>query len=290
MIGLFWLIIKALPWPALIRLGEYSGNLARQLAPKRRRIAEKNIRRCLPELSHEKQQQLLKDHFRAMGAAALEMGLGWWGSDRALATLGHIEGSEHLAAAKARGKGIIFFAPHFSTMEIAGRLMSFHQPFSATYRASKNPVIETLYQRCRLGHIQTVIPNRDVRGLIRLLNDGGILWYAADQAARPKQAVIAPLFNKPTLTLTAPARLAQLTGATLLPLYTYRLPKNEGYVLHFLPPPKDFPSGDPTQDATSLNRIIEQMIRHQPAQYFWSHERFKYDERYLDAEGKLRAS
>jgi KDO2-lipid IV(A) lauroyltransferase len=38
---------------------------------------------------------------------------------------------------------------------------------------------------------------------------------------------------------------------------------------------QDYPTGDPLEDATIMNHAIEQLIENAPAQYFWSHKRFK---------------
>ena len=290
MIGIFWLIIKVFPWPALIRLGEGLGELSFHLAKRRRTIAQKNIARCFPERSSGEQEALNKKHFRHLGAALFETGLCWWARDSQLAPLLKVEGLEHLHAARASQKGVILFLPHFTTMELTGRFLYFYQRFAVTYRPSKQALLESLWRRNRARFTTRLISGRDVRRMVRVLRNGEALWYSADQAGRPKRAVIAPFFNKPSFTLRAPCRLLEAGNAVLLPFFCYRLPENQGYCLKFFPPVDHIPGDDEVAQATHLNHLIEEMIRLAPAQYFWSHERFKYDERYLDAEGNLRAS
>ena len=43
----------------------------------------------------------------------------------------------------------------------------------------------------------------------------------------------------------------------------------------FKEPLQDFPAGDEVQDATRMNRVIEDAVREMPEQYFWVHKRFK---------------
>jgi KDO2-lipid IV(A) lauroyltransferase len=50
---------------------------------------------------------------------------------------------------------------------------------------------------------------------------------------------------------------------------------DEGYVTRFDPPWDDFPGEDDTQAATRMNAYIEAQVRQIPAQYLWSHKRFK---------------
>jgi KDO2-lipid IV(A) lauroyltransferase len=73
--------------------------------------------------------------------------------------------------------------------------------------------------------------------------------------------------------VTATARLVELTGATVLPFVTRMTP--EGYVGTFYPPLDD-PAGPDVASATArMNDFIEARVREMPAQYLWSHKRFK---------------
>jgi KDO2-lipid IV(A) lauroyltransferase len=76
-------------------------------------------------------------------------------------------------------------------------------------------------------------------------------------------------------TNTATSRLAQATGAAVVPFFTRRLPDGAAYVQRIEPPLEGFPSGDPSADATRLNGMIEAWVREAPEQYLWSHRRFR---------------
>ena len=47
------------------------------------------------------------------------------------------------------------------------------------------------------------------------------------------------------------------------------------YRLRFRPLPPEFPDDDDVVNATLLNRMLEEEIRRDPAQYLWLHRRFK---------------
>jgi KDO2-lipid IV(A) lauroyltransferase len=71
------------------------------------------------------------------------------------------------------------------------------------------------------------------------------------------------------------SRFASLADAVVVPLVCRQLPRGRGYEVICRPPLVDFPSNDLLQDATTMNREIEQEVREAPHQYFWMHRRFK---------------
>jgi KDO2-lipid IV(A) lauroyltransferase len=83
------------------------------------------------------------------------------------------------------------------------------------------------------------------------------------------------LFGIPAATNTATSRLAQMTGATVLPYYAERLPGKRGYRAVIHPPVEGFPSGNAVVDAEAFNRTIENQVRVVPEQYLWIHKRFR---------------
>ena len=75
-------LISALPFAWQMRIGQALGRLAMRLLPKRRRIAEINLRLCFPELGDEAIESLTREHFESLGIGMIEIGLSWWISER----------------------------------------------------------------------------------------------------------------------------------------------------------------------------------------------------------------
>ncbi|MCG5513386.1 LpxL/LpxP family Kdo(2)-lipid IV(A) lauroyl/palmitoleoyl acyltransferase [Ectothiorhodospira shaposhnikovii] len=275
-VALFRTLVRVLPWHWQIRTGETLGALLYPLARRRRRIAEVNVGLCFPDLDPATQKALVKAHFRAMGAGIFETPLSWWGSDRALEGLARIEGLEHLQRTLAKGKGALLLSAHFTTLELAGRLLCAHQDFAVMYRPHENPVMEHCFRQNRQTHYLRAIRRDQARDAIRVLKQGQALWYAPDQAFKNGNAVIVPFFGVPAATNPATARLAKISGAPVIPFFGYRLPGRQGYRLVIGEPLEDFPGEDPAQDARRINAVIEAAIRVAPEQYFWTHRRFKY--------------
>lgn len=273
-IGLLRLTAK-LPYPALLRVGRGLGWLAARLLVARRRVAERNVALCLPELSAAEQKVLVESNLRDAGVMLVEFALAWFGSDAAIARVPvRIDGLERLAAAKAAGRGVLLVGGHFSHLELCARLISYRLRISAMYRVMDNAVFEQQVLAARLRYAEAMFTKTQIRQSVRYLRDGGVLWYAPDQDMRGKDSVFVPFFGVQAATISATHHLARLSGADVMPFYHRRLPEG-GYVIEIGEALADYPSDDVAADTARINVAIEAMVRAAPEQYFWLHKRFK---------------
>lgn len=274
-IGLGWLrTLTLLPYSAQRRVGIAIGWLIRRLPLPWVRIAARNIELCLPALSKAERADLLERHCASLGMALCETATTWWCDDRRVKALAEVQGLEHLQAALARGRGAIMIGGHFTTIEIATRILGTVVPLNVVYRPTKNELISyTMHTEfTRHGH---PIPYDDIRAMIRALKNNEVVWYAPDQSYRNKGAAMVNFFGRPAATTTATSRLARITGAAVLTYFPERLPGNAGYRVHIGPALEGFPGDDPQGDAERFNRLLEQHILKVPEQYLWMHRRFK---------------
>jgi lipid A biosynthesis lauroyl (or palmitoleoyl) acyltransferase len=262
-----------LPWPLQRMLGRAIGALLRLLLPGRRRVAERNLELCFPELGATEREALLREHFAALGTSLFEFGRAWWGSVAPMRRGLVVEGLEHIEAARAAGRGVIVVSGHFTTLEICGRLMCDHVPLAGMYRPHAEPAMEWAVRRGRARYAAAMFPKQDVRGAVRHLRQGGLLWYAPDQDPSRGDAVYVPFFGRPAHSLTSTHTLARLSGAAVVLFQHVRRPDG-GYTLGLRPLP-DFPGTDPAADTARVIAGIEEMVRAAPAQYLWIHRRFK---------------
>lgn len=272
-LSLVWLVAQ-LPWRVLQGLGRALGHLLWRLARSRRETARTNISLCFPELSPAEQEALAREAVIQMGVAITELAGSYCNRRVRFDKRLEFEGLEHLEEARKHG-GVLLLGVHFNTLEIAGRLLATHAPYSAVFRPNDNPLLDAFIRYGRSRYTEKYIDRQDIRALVRQLRDGRIVWYAPDQDYGVRHAVFAPFFGQPAATITATSRLARMGRATVVPMGYYRLPKGR-YKLVFLPPLDDFPSGDDIADATRVNSTVEVLVRRQPAQYLWVHRRFKH--------------
>ena len=268
-------LLALLPYPVVIALGGLLGRLMRLVALRFVRTARRNLELCFPELDAQARARLLDRHFASLGIALLEVPLAWWSSPERIARLAHVEGREHLEAARARGGGVILLTAHFTPMEMAGRVIASVAPVGFLYRPTSNEVLAYALGRFRTAHGGHPIPRDDIRAFIGALRNKECVWYAPDQSYRKKGAQMVRLFGIPAATNTLTSRLARTTGAPVLPYFLRRLPGTQGYRAVIHPPLEDFPSDDAVADTERLNHLIEAQVRLVPEQYLWIHRRFK---------------
>jgi len=240
----------------------------------RRKIAERNIALCFPDLSPQQQQNLVKDNLQTMGMMLIETALSWWASDDQLRERVQYEGLEHIDAALEKGKGVILLTGHFTSMELGGRLIMLQRPCYVMFKELKNKLFNTVMMNARTFHSEGIVLRDDPRPMVRALRKNKIVWYAPDQDFGRKVSVFAKFFGVTAATIPATGRIVKMSGAAVLP-FTPRREKDGRYTISIGKPLTDFPVGDDITDAQRVNDILEQEVRKSPAQYLWIHRRFK---------------
>lgn len=273
-IGLMWLLAQ-LPIRLQWGLGKLAGLLAWKLARSRRHITEVNIRLCFPELTEQQQAALVRKAFIANGIGLLELGIAWFRDPAKLTGITRIHGIEHFEKALEAGHGVLLLGGHYSTLDLGGSLVTEYIEADVMQRDHNNPLMNAVMTRARGRRYGNVLGAKDLRGLFRSLKKNRAVWYATDQDYGRKDIVFAPFFGIPAGTITATSRIAERSGCRIVPFSHFRRDDKPGYDIYFHPALEDFPSGNDLEDATRINRIIEQEIRKAPDQYLWMHRRFK---------------
>jgi len=266
--------IEILPFCAQRHVGSALGRLIRRLPLAYVRIARRNIQLCMPSLSPQDQADLVDRHCQSLGMALCETANTWWSSDERVHKLAQIQGLDNLTAALAKGRGAIMIGGHFTTIEIATRILGTVVPLNVVYRPTKNAVLSHTMFTSFSRHGKP-IAHDDIRTMIRALKKNEAVWYAPDQSYRNKGAAMVNFFGIPAATTTATSRLARISGAAVLTYFPERLPGNAGYRVVIGPAFEDFPGADAVRDAERLNGLLEAQIRRVPEQYLWVHRRFK---------------
>jgi len=268
-------IASYLPYRAQIVIGTALGKLIQFASGDRQRVIDVNLQHCFPAVPVSERNNIKNRCYKNIGIALMEMAMCWWWSDERLKPLVELRGQEHVDAAIKSGRGIILLSGHFTSLEIGGRLLSLYFPFQAMYRTQKNPLFDSYLYSKRNSYLVDIISRKNTRRLIKGIKNQIPTWYAPDQNFRRERNVFAPFMGVQTATITASSRLAQSSGAVMLPFYPERKRDGSGYILTIEPPLENFPSGDDLEDATRINASIEAFVQQHPGQYMWIHQRFK---------------
>ncbi len=263
------------PYRAQLSMGRILGKILQSLSSSRRRVIDINLQLCFPEKSQLERDKIRTGCYQNIGIALLEMAMCWWWSEQRLKPLVEIRGREHIDAVLQSGRGVILLTGHFTSLEIGGRLFTLSIPLQAMYRTQKNLLFDSYLYTRRSSYLENVISRKNMRQLIRGIKKLIPTWYAPDQNFDGEKNVFAPFMGVQTATISAGSRLAQSSGAAMLPFYPERKKDGSGYIIWIGPPLNDFPCGDDVRDATAINATIEKLVRMNPDQYMWIHKRFK---------------
>ncbi len=273
-----WLIVgllvlaARLPRRAGLALGAGLGRLLYVVLRRRRRIAAINLGRCFPELDERSQRAVMRRLFGNLGRTVIESAWAWSLPVVERLPAVEIEGFEWLVAARQAGRGVLLVTGHFTSLEIAGRLLSERLRLSGVYRPLGDPVLEWWQNRGRGRYTVRMIPKNDFRTARRALTAGEVLWYAPDQDFGPRRSLFVPFFGHLAATLKATWTLARASGARVLTMAVRRL--DDGSYRVTIGKPHEV-GDDPGPLLADLNRELEGAIRDDPAQYWWVHRRFK---------------
>ncbi len=269
-------VVALLPLPVIWLLSLPLGRLFYLLVGSRRHITQQNIARCFPHLSKAKVNRLARHHFSQLSQNALSAGIIYFAGRDRIRRLVRIHNAHHLDQALAAQKNIVLLAPHFLGLDIAGVRLSLDYPGASMYQPIHNKTLDGLIHTARERFGATLIPhNIPLRPLLRLVRGGTPFYYLPDQSPTDQEGIFVPFFNIQTLTYATLGRMTALTKAVVIPCACYQRPFGKGFDLIFHPPLQDFPKNDETDDASRMNRVVEQLINERPEQYMWIHRRFK---------------
>lgn len=186
-------------------------------------------------------------------------------------------GTEHMRAARERGKGLILVMSHLGPWEYLG-FLAHHENYHGTIlgRPIRNPYIYKWFKSLReLMGLKYSDKDRGAKVFFSELRQNHGLAIVIDQWAG-NEGLWIDFFGTPTSTTSLPARLAGKTGCALIPGYCIRVSsgKYEIRVEPVIIPVKDDVNW--VENTTKkLNHLLEQKIRAFPEQWTWTHKRWK---------------
>lgn len=274
-IGILYLVVL-LPYPIIYRLGTHLGRLAMPILKHRVQIARRNLELCFPDMSAENREALVRNNFESVGMGVMETGMAWFWPDWRIARWFKVSGLENMQPLREQNRGILLIGIHFLTLELGARIFGMQNAGIGVYRPNDNKLIDWLQTWGRMRSNKSMLDRKDLKGMIRALKQGEILWYAPDHDYGPRSSVFVPLFAVEKAATTAGSyMLARSAKPAVVPFVPRRLPAGKGYELIIQPAELDIPVENEIATATWMNHIIEQNIMLACDQYMWLHRRFK---------------
>ena len=191
------------------------------------------------------------------------------------ALLGELEGWEHIAAARERGRGIVLVTGHLGHWELGGlTLASRGVPMTVVTLPEPSDALMRWRSACRrrlgIGTI-AVGPGHDFAfvEMFRALRENACLAMLVDRP-HPGTGIAVRQFGRDTEFSTGPAMLAHHTGAAIIPAFVFQQPDHRYRAIAC--PPVEMTAG-PLRETLQENvqriaDVFEVLIRAHPDQWF----------------------
>lgn len=187
-----------------------------------------------------------------------------------------IKGEDNISNVIEQKKPVIFVSGHFANFEIMSmeitkrniKLATIYRPLNNFFL---NPFMEYLRKKnvCR-NQIKKGISG--VRDAIKFLKKDYSIALMIDQRVSEGEKI--NFFNKPALTTTLPAQLSMKLNLKIVPIFIERT-KDDKFLIEFLKPIDNEKFKDKTELSEELNKVLENMIKRNPFQWIWTHNRWK---------------
>ena len=274
-------VFRALPFALSFGFARAVGKLGYYLLPKKRAVVYANLRTVFAGRKTPGEiRRIAKGVFSNFAQSFVELlclpkikNLG----------PGHfvrLEGTENIAQALARAKGVIFLAVHSGNWELASVAGSLYgHPYNVVANVQpKKPQLDDLLNEYRaLAGAKVIAPGAATRDIIRALQNNEIVSLVLDQGG--KEGVAVKFLGKTASMSTGAIRLGLKYGVPICPVWIVR----EGHTRHCLKffPPLDFCAQEDTdQGLIAATRTaaghFEGLIYEHPGEYMWFYKVFKY--------------
>ena len=234
--------------------------LLRNIGNIRRKIADKNLEVCFPELDELDRSKILNKHYLHLGASIFQ-GLKAWvlsseNFKRLLINLDEFD----LDELKKSSQGNLILIPHTTDLEITGRVAAIMFNVNAMAKKQKGRLVNNFIFSSREKYFKQILFPNEVLKSMRLLQKGENLLYLPDQDYGYDHSIFVPYFNIPTLTVKFPSIAKKRTGCKIYFLYLEDVKNRYKIILKKI----DMSGENLYEDLALLNKEIEISIRQQP--------------------------
>ena len=187
-----------------------------------------------------------------------------------------ITGQNILEEIKRNNEPVIFFSGHFNNFELmAMHLEKSEIDLAAIYRPLNNKFLNPFMEKIRKNYICKKQIKKGISGtkeILKYFKGGTSIALMIDQ--RVSEGINSRFFGRQALTTTIPAQFVIKFNCKVVPIYIERLEKFK-FSLEILKPLK-FSKNEKIETITvKLNEILEEMIKRNPEQWIWTHNRWK---------------
>ncbi len=275
---LFYLI-SLIPWPVIYLLSDGVAFLLRKVFKYRIAVVQHNLKIAFPNKSPEERNQIAKEFYQKFTDSFFETIKLISMSDKTFKKR-FTSNVEVLNNLYASGQSVQLMAGHFFNWEFAnwGAAKYGTYPLIAVYMPLSNAFFDRLILDMRKRYGSIMIPATNFKNQFHQYANSGqyAMALAADQnPGNPKSAYWVSFFGQLTPFVKGPEKGAKLNNTAQVFIHFYST-KRGYYHAHYevmTTSPNYLKDGQLT---AMYVKVLEEKIKQQPANYLWSHRRWRY--------------
>ena len=276
----FLWIVSRLPFWVFYILSDILCIIVYRIVGYRKNIVRSNLRLAFPNYNKRKLLQIERKFYSHLCDVFIEVIKSMGMSKREMLKRFNIKNIETIMTIENQKRSFFIMCGHYGSWEWMMSL-GYHTKNTTygIYTPIRNQYFDNLIKKIRGRHNAYVIPQRMATKNIKeneKQNIRGAYGFASDQSPRPKQLTYWRSFlgiNVPVY--TGAERLARELNIPIVFVKIKRVKRGyyEAEFILLTDKPKSQPENAITDKFTEL---LQEQIREDPTQYFWTHKRFKY--------------
>lgn len=272
--------IARLPLGVAMALARHWGWMLAHVLRLRRTYVLETLARCLPETTPEERRRIYARMWSYQAQNIVELLRFAGGRESEQLERIEVRGKAIADQALERGRGLLILISHLGNYDLMGLAAAklFAYPLTVITKTLKNEKLNEFWFKIRnRSGVRTVPAHNSYRACLRALRNNELVGFMLDQNRPANQGIFVDFFGRPASTTPGLAFMAAQSGAPVVPVFMLRTPEGR-HILQALPaiePPPDRREETLRASTEAYNRILEEQIRQDPAQWLWLHKRWK---------------
>ena len=271
----FFIIFKIIGYKNATNLGEFIGKIFGPLFRSNFKI-QKNLENSNIGNSEKDRKIIINNMWGNYGRIFAEYMYIKQYRQNSLSNNIEVVGQNILEEIKNDNKPVIFISGHFNNFELmAMHLEKSGIDLAAIYRPLNNKFLNPLMEKIRKNYICKKQIKKGMSGTketLKYFKKGTSIALMIDQ--RVSEGISCNFFNKKALTTTIPAQFVKKFNCKVIPIYIERKNRYQ-FRLEIFKPIEFFKNENIEIITSNLNKILEEMIKRNPDQWIWTHNRWK---------------
>ncbi|HEY2035626.1 MAG TPA: lysophospholipid acyltransferase family protein [Steroidobacteraceae bacterium] len=284
-------LLSRVPFPALYRLADLLGWLAFRVFPHREEVVRTNLSQCFPELDEAGRREVRRSYYAGFADVLVEVIKSATISPAEIRSRVRVVGLEQPQALLAAGQSVLLAAAHQCNWEwmLLSLSLELGYPLDAAYKPLVDSWAEREMKKVRSRFGSRLVPAKDL--LADIIRRGKVVRavaMVADQEPTTSEHKHWTRFlNRDTAFYMGPEEIARVTRFPVFFIGMKRTARGF-YELRLVPLSargESLRTGDLTERYV---RLVEQQIREAPADWPWSHKRWKLKKSLYQGRGSGR--